>query len=557
MKAQAAVTATTIDAARLLEEIDAGRIALPDFQRDFDWEEKDVAALLVTVLSGWPAGSLLVLRGRTKAFHIRKLDGGPELANVDRVVLDGQQRLTSLYQALYDRGKHIYTISFRHQSSMFDLEDAITWFDRATWDRQYREPREQLEKGLIPLYALKSASDFFEWREEVVAQAPRERQGEIKDQLSTLYRDVLSNVHRYEFPVVSIDEDIEPAALARIFERVNKHGQTLGAFDLMVAKLYDPQWNLRERWETATREAPVVDYFLANDGLPVLQVLALRYQGDVRQRAVTDLPRELVHEKWDAAVEAVEFAVRFVVDCCGVGAREWLPYKGMILPLAALQLGGRFDENVSIRWFWHRAFATFFDAAANTRLVSDFYNLLERDLRALGLEPVALAPVRLEDATRKRQASIWAAFLCSLKVRGAEDLASGEGFLYPADLVRHRAEKGSGRPTVVSVFPRPTDDTTEAAPLHLRVLGMVLAHPETARLIRRLGFAEMCRRAVETHGIERVQELLARQLLPAFEQLDLIEEAPADFLRVRRLHLATMLEERWDLILDEVEVPPI
>src|SRR5690242_17850803 len=94
----------------LAEEIRGGRIALPDFQRDFDWTEKDIRAFLATVVKGWPAGSLLVMRGKSDWFDVRKFEGAPDLGDVRLVVLDGQQRLTSMFHALSDVGPNVYAI---------------------------------------------------------------------------------------------------------------------------------------------------------------------------------------------------------------------------------------------------------------------------------------------------------------------------------------------------------------------------------------------------------------------------------------------------------------
>src|SRR5262245_50816882 len=88
----------------LLEWIAAGELALPDFQRDFDWDQKAVRAIVGTVLKNWPAGSLMFVEGSPPYFgEPRPFEFGPP---VDRdvvrfLVLDGQQRLTALYRVLH------------------------------------------------------------------------------------------------------------------------------------------------------------------------------------------------------------------------------------------------------------------------------------------------------------------------------------------------------------------------------------------------------------------------------------------------------------------------
>src|ERR1700720_414297 len=84
----------------LLGEIHSRTMALPDFQRDFVWEPGATQALIVSIANNYPAGSLLRVRDAKRVFAARECEGAPALADQKHIflVLDGQQRLTSLYQ---------------------------------------------------------------------------------------------------------------------------------------------------------------------------------------------------------------------------------------------------------------------------------------------------------------------------------------------------------------------------------------------------------------------------------------------------------------------------
>src|SRR5690348_1127558 len=88
---------------QLLGEIDACEAALPDFQRDFVWEPSATQELIVSIASNFPAGSLLRIRNTHQLFAYREFEGAPKLNSYTPtyLVLDGQQRLMSLYQAFY------------------------------------------------------------------------------------------------------------------------------------------------------------------------------------------------------------------------------------------------------------------------------------------------------------------------------------------------------------------------------------------------------------------------------------------------------------------------
>src|SRR5260370_20839194 len=257
--------------------INEGSVVLPDFQRDFDWSEKDVREVLVTVLNGWPAGSLLIMRGVPR-FRIRAFESAPTGAAPPKfVVLDGQQRLTALYQALYGLGKHLYAVDYSAllEGRELDLDIAVVSIERRAWDAQ---PRTVAQRHLVPLSSLRSPSEFFSWRDTVIQSIAETERPPIRDVLTRWYRDTLTEIHRYRFPVVVLERAFEPAAIAQIFDRVNRMGiQRLGAFDLMVAQLYEPEWNLRDKWEQARSGSALIDRFLADDGLPVLLTLALHY----------------------------------------------------------------------------------------------------------------------------------------------------------------------------------------------------------------------------------------------------------------------------------------
>ena len=61
-----------------------------------------------------------------------------------------------------------------------------------------------------------------------------------------------------------------------------------------------------------------LERFIGENGLPVLQAIALRRDKNVRQEAVLKIPKEAIHDRWDATVDGMESAIRFLVEGCGV-----------------------------------------------------------------------------------------------------------------------------------------------------------------------------------------------------------------------------------------------
>jgi uncharacterized protein with ParB-like and HNH nuclease domain len=101
----------------LLADLRSGKIQLPDFQRGWVWEDDRIKAILASVSRSFPIGALMMLEtGGETRFHPRPIEGVVRTASIDPelLVLDGQQRLTSLFQATV-YGKVVETINIRKQ----------------------------------------------------------------------------------------------------------------------------------------------------------------------------------------------------------------------------------------------------------------------------------------------------------------------------------------------------------------------------------------------------------------------------------------------------------
>lgn len=468
---------------KLLEGIDRGSVALPDFQRDFDWTTNDVRSLLATVVSGWPIGSLLLTGNpMQKIFNLRPIDQAPPLiADIETIVLDGQQRLTALYHALYGHGAMRYGLRIDlvdDEQTIDSVDEAIVAFPADEWGKKYKTPGDQLASSLVPLTALRDAASFFEWRDAAQQVTHTDRD------LTDLYRRLLSGLHNYDVPAVVIHPDVPPAGIARIFERVNRMGMPLGTFDLVVAKSFSPSFNLRDEWARARQDYPRLDAFLGDDGLGVLNVIALRTTENVRQRAVLDMPGSAVRDGWQSGTRAMDDAIRFLSSRLGVWNPDWLPYKNILTILAALSYDRNLDEieDRVILWFWKTAFERRYDVASNTRAVADYQALLD-----LGEPPWQEGPIRLvrEDmleCNRRQFGTLHRAFTCFLASLEPGDVLTRES------LNASSLEQGVlPEAQMVALFPSSYYFDT-AVPGHLLTLAMVLASKASSRKVASTAF---------------------------------------------------------------------
>jgi hypothetical protein len=375
---------------RLIRDVNEGRLGLPEFQRRFVWKPKDVAELLRTVLRGWPAGSFLLLQNAEAQLPWRGISAAPEPEDPEWLLLDGQQRMTSLYHALTNRGDETYYVNLASVREFGELDDEHLKYERKTrFVRTYPDIAAQARAGVASVEILAEEEKFFEWLSYISENQRAE--------FIAVRREKLPGLSHYEVPIIRLTRDVPLAAVAKVFETLNKTGLKLGTFDLMVAKLYPHEFNLREAWELVDATHPILRQFDVG-GIDVLKVVALRehlrnYYANsrtnvkgVREADVLNLPPATVIEDWEKAVDGLRTAIDFLRDRCGVVRGGLLPSQTMLLPLAdALLSPGSDREDVRqqlVQWFWASSFLQTYSQGANTQAVAD-----ARALRAWQIDP--------------------------------------------------------------------------------------------------------------------------------------------------------------------------
>lgn len=226
----------------LLAEVHGGTMVLPDFQRDFVWEPGATQELIVSIAYNYPAGSILRVRDTRRVFACREFEGAPKLANHRHtfLVLDGQQRLTSLYQAFYGVGDHRYFLNLRKLMEGADFEEAIFHVRATTKWVQARESFELQAKELIlPLSILQGGSGRFgQWSRQVARRLSDQQRVLLEDSLDQIEERWIKIIDDYHFPVVTLSEKTSPDALCTIFETLNRTGVKLSAFELLTARFW-------------------------------------------------------------------------------------------------------------------------------------------------------------------------------------------------------------------------------------------------------------------------------------------------------------------------------
>jgi hypothetical protein len=451
-----------------------GDWVLPKFQRYFEWRKNDIRDFLASIFNDYYVGSLLlwdVSKDPPLDFMvINGVDLRKEEANPDSLILDGQQRVTSIYYAinapkfsLRGAGKPVYFyINFQN------------FFDRARSDEiPELEPAEiitvlpaQLERNetfsrlLFPVYELASYTQWVDRLEDFLIEQCKTRTGEVQlsEPIRKLKRVIDSRLRHiwdgFEIPYVSLPESMELYQVTDIFEKINTAGIRLSVFDLLIARLSKYDIELRKLWEDATkRYSKLSDYNDSIERMPVyvLQAASLCYNkaSACKREDLLDIYRKVFQntelEFSDVWYEMADYVNRAIEKMellrsdsgFGVKDRDSLPFEPMIPILAALL---RIIESKSNKmqcydklkvWYWSSVFSNAYSGAVDTQLTADFKNMLEwfeDDSRTPNTVEIARRDFVTIDLrkVKSKSSALYQGVLSLIALQGARDFDTGQ-----------------------------------------------------------------------------------------------------------------------------------
>jgi hypothetical protein len=264
--------------AELVSEIESGALKIPDFQRDFDWGIERTLKLLDSLAKGYPIGSFLFWDTQEPYGSIRNIGGlplpdTPEGKDVT-YVLDGQQRITSLYAAA--KGAQIEGRSYRVYCDL----------SAASADGELFSCHQGDMSACVELAELIGSDQHLAYQR--LAENVRPRFNEVREAFR------LS-----QWPVVRVRH--QPLdVVCEMFERLNRGGMELGTFDIMVAKTWTPDFNLRERCEDLARDLEGKGFGRPGE-TTILQAVAVQLVASIKEKDLLRIKREEIVAAWDEA----------------------------------------------------------------------------------------------------------------------------------------------------------------------------------------------------------------------------------------------------------------
>ncbi len=470
---------TKTDLRKLLETAASGALQLPDFQRNYVWNDDDVRSLLASIARGFPVGALLTLEtGGVVNFKPRVLEGVEDKGvEPEALLLDGQQRITSLFQALFTpvpvstrtaKGKEVdrhYYIDIKTAvEGEVHMEEAIIGVpeDRIVRRNFGRDveldlstPEKEYELDHFPLdKAFDSRDWFFGWRDFW-----KESGRDFYELERAFSRNVLDCIERYEMPIIRLDRNNSREAICLVFEKVNVGGKKLDAFELLTAIYAADEFDLRTDWyglpdtvdvgrkrriigtpnpRDVLKDLASIEFLQA---CTLLHTRSLRLdkqaagqggrdlpQVSCRRDTLLALPLEAYQTHSDAVENGFVEAAGFLNEQKIIWHRD-VPYPPVIVALAAtFAIAGRDASTAAAkeklsRWFWSVVLGELYGSTTESRLARDVPELVEwlaGGARPRSLDEAIFQQDRLR-SLRSRQAAAYKGLHALMMRRGCRD----------------------------------------------------------------------------------------------------------------------------------------
>ncbi len=453
----------------LVEDAHEGKICLPNFQRDFVWTREEVADLVRSIVRGYFIGSLLLLRcdPNNPPFAPEFLRGAKPVhaaARPELLILDGQQRLSSLIYALTapdlslkdSSQRRWYFVSLDLLLSEPDSDEVV--FDRAKRElRGLDQVKVQYEQRILPCEALLTPQRFLTWRDGFDDWLREERPDDLERYRSE-WRDrwtaAVTGFQTFDVPLVELPgvDEADNESIGRvcaIFEKLNSTGVDLSVYDLLTARLYRSGIRLHDLWKEAVEAHPRLKAWSGGKadkhkfGVLVLRTLALLRNLDPKPRILIDLKPAAFEDDWRRAAAAVERGLELIEhvgpDGFGVFAEKWLPGYGLVPILAALRaeiekhgLGEQARDELR-RWYWCNVFMERYSSAVESKSRKD-YSEMTRHWFDTGAAPAVFdeaenligAPGFRVRGSASSASAVYSGIFCLLALRNARDWRRGE-----------------------------------------------------------------------------------------------------------------------------------
>lgn len=405
----------------ILKNIHEGKIQLPDFQRGWVWDDNRIKGILASVAKSFPIGAVMLLETGNNSirFKTKVVEGAPESNGVkpELLILDGQQRLTSLYQSIisnrvvktrnskgYEIKRWYYIDMQKALDPATDLEEAIFSINEnkiitknigrdIVLDLSTREL--EYENLMYPVWMVDEYSD---WRRGFNRHWNHSSdKSELWDEFEEL---IINSFNHYMLPVIEMKKTNPKEAVCQVFEKVNTGGVSLSVFELLTASFASDDFDLKEDW--AKIESKFKSYKVLSKTSEIDFIQALTLFSTYRKKvglessgekdnlpAVSAKRKEMLNleikdyiKYRDQITEGFIKTSKILNENHIFNSRD-VPYLNQLVPMAAIitQLDKNIEnvgnKNKLMQWYWCGVFGELYGSANETRYALDIVQVVE------------------------------------------------------------------------------------------------------------------------------------------------------------------------------------
>ena len=405
----------------ILKDVNSGKIQLPDFQRGWVWDDDRIKGIIASVAKSFPIGAVMLLETGNEniRFKTKPVEGvvGLNGTKPEMLILDGQQRITSLYQAImtkrvvntrnskgYEIKRWYYIDMVKALDTDSDLEEAIfsinenkiitenigrdIILDLSTEENEF--------KNLM--YPVSMVDNYDEWRTKFIEYWDYDRD-KIKF-WNEFEKKIIKGFNGYNLPVIVMKKENTKEAVCQVFEKVNTGGVSLTVFELLTASFASDEFDLKADWENIKNKFKPYKILNNTSNTDIIQAITLYSTFNKRLAAITsglteNIPSVSAKRKEmlnltlseylkyrDEIVEGFIKSSKILVENHIFNSRD-LPYSTQLVPMAAIlaKLGDKIDnvgnKNKLMRWFWCGVFGELYGSANETRYALDMIQVTD------------------------------------------------------------------------------------------------------------------------------------------------------------------------------------
>ena len=421
-----APTSNDTNVSELLADVGSGKIQLPDFQRGWTWDDDRIRGILASLTQGYPMGAIMNLQYGSESvrFKYRTIEGvTAQNVTPEYLVLDGQQRLTSMWRATCSKDP-VETVTAKKQKifryyyldmnlCLDDNADRLDAIKSVPSDRKVKSNFDRVidldlstreleyKHEMFPINIIFDSSIMLDWIFGYMAYYKSSL--EYMNKLKRFQSDILNVMTGYKLPVIRLDKSTPREAVCKVFENVNTGGVALTVFELVTATYATYEFDLREDWAHCRDiiwgkyEQLNTDVMLGVDESAFLQTVTLYSsfkRRDVsketpppavscKRKDILDLPFGEYQANKKAVLDGFRIAREFLFSQYVFRQRD-LPYATQLIPLAAIcaVIGQSvFDkpktQDILSQWFWCGIMGEMYGGANETRYALDIDDVVK------------------------------------------------------------------------------------------------------------------------------------------------------------------------------------